>query len=66
VFVTDRRPGPAVVGSPADRCPDTGRQRLSYERAEYLFKQATRILDPSGQGFTLRQLRLQPGAGSRR
>jgi hypothetical protein len=28
----------------------TGRRRLSYERAEYLFKQAT-------GGYTLRQLR---------
>ena len=40
----------------ADICPDTGRGRLSYERAEYLFKQATRPLDPSGAGYTLHQL----------
>ncbi len=57
VFLTDRRPGPAVAGPASDRCPNPGRQRLSYERAEDLFKQATRQLDPSGRGFTLRQLR---------
>jgi len=57
LFLTDRRPGPAAAGAPIDRCPTTGRHRLSYERAEYLFKQATRPLDPSGQGYTLRQLR---------
>ncbi|WP_424187368.1 sigma-70 family RNA polymerase sigma factor [Actinokineospora sp. G85] len=32
-----------------------GAARLSYERAEYLFKQATRALDPAG--FTLGRLR---------
>ncbi|GAA4942000.1 RNA polymerase sigma factor (sigma-70 family) [Actinomycetospora succinea] len=41
VFLADRRPGPARVPAAADRCPDTGRSRLSYERAEYLFKQAS-------------------------
>ena len=41
----------------SDLCPDTGRTRLSYERAEYLFKQATKSLDPAGNGYTLRQLR---------
>jgi hypothetical protein len=41
----------------ADLGPETGRGRLSYERAEYLFKQATRPLDPAGEGFTLRQLK---------
>jgi len=46
LFLTDRRPGPSTS---ADRCPHTGRARLSYERAEYLFKQAT--------GHTLRTLR---------
>ncbi|GIF20694.1 hypothetical protein Ate02nite_34240 [Paractinoplanes tereljensis] len=46
LFLTDRRPAP---GAPGDRCPHTGRGRLSYERAEYLFKRAT--------GHTLRQLR---------
>jgi RNA polymerase sigma factor (sigma-70 family) len=57
LFLTDRRPGPAAAQSGADRCPTTGRQRLSYERAEYLFKRATSRLDPAGQGYTLRQLR---------
>jgi predicted RNA polymerase sigma factor len=56
VFLADRRPGPARRLDPSDLCPDTGRSRLSYERAEYLFKQATRALDPVGQGWTLRQL----------
>ncbi|GIM88446.1 RNA polymerase sigma factor [Paractinoplanes toevensis] len=46
LFRTDRRLAPGAQG---DRCPHTGRGRLSYERAEYLFKQAT--------GHTLRQLR---------
>ncbi len=49
VFLADRRPGPARTPAAADRCPDTGRGRLSYERAEYLFKQAT--------GATLHQLK---------
>jgi RNA polymerase sigma factor (sigma-70 family) len=54
LFLTRRRPGPT---STADLCPTTGRQRLSYVRAEFLFKQATRPLDPAGRGYTLRQLR---------
>ncbi|MFJ3875988.1 sigma-70 family RNA polymerase sigma factor [Streptomyces sp. NPDC090077] len=57
VFLSDRRPGPARTPGPADLCPETGRRRLSYERAEYLFKQATRTLDPAGDGYTLRRLR---------
>ncbi|ROO86383.1 RNA polymerase sigma factor (sigma-70 family) [Actinocorallia herbida] len=58
LFLTDRRPGPARTPSdPRDLCPDTGRSRLSYGRAEYLFKRATAPLDPSGEGFTLRLLR---------
>ncbi|QWF77586.1 RNA polymerase sigma factor [Amycolatopsis sp. CA-230715] len=57
VFLTDRRPGPARMPPRADLCPTTGRRRLSYERAEHLFKQATKPLDPSGAGFTLRGLR---------
>lgn len=56
LFLADRRPGPARPRAAADLCPDTGRGRLSYERAEYLFKRATRALDPAGQGHTLRQL----------
>ncbi|MER5481587.1 RNA polymerase sigma factor [Streptomyces sp. NPDC002812] len=59
VFLSDRRPGPARTPGPADLCPDTGRRRLSYERAEHLFKQATRALDPTHEGYTLR--RLKPG-----
>ncbi|SDQ69912.1 RNA polymerase sigma factor [Thermostaphylospora chromogena] len=47
----------ARAPAPADLCPHTGRRRLSYERAEYLFKQATRHLDPAGNGYTLRQLK---------
>jgi integrase len=47
VFLTDRRAGPGAAE--ADVCPETGRGRLSYERAEYLFKRAT--------GSTLRQLK---------
>jgi integrase len=57
VFLADRRPGPARTPAAADLCPETGRRRLSYERAEYLFKQATRRLHPAGGGYTLRQLR---------
>lgn len=50
VFLAERRPGPARTPAPADRCPDTGRVRLSYERAEYLFKR-------SSGGATLGRLR---------
>jgi RNA polymerase sigma factor (sigma-70 family) len=57
LFLADRRPGPSRMPTEADLCPETGRRRLSYERAEYLFKQATRSLDPAGIGYTLRQLR---------
>jgi len=57
VFLSDRRPGPARRPAYADLCPETGRRRLSYERAEYLFKQATRGADPAGEGWTLRMLR---------
>ena len=57
VFLADRRPGPGRMPAPADLCPETGRRRLSYERAEYLFKQATKSLDPMGDGYTLRQLK---------
>ena len=49
VFLADRRPGPGRPRPPADLCPETGRGRLSYPRAEYLFKRA------SG-GATLRSL----------
>ncbi|MFF0738810.1 DUF6596 domain-containing protein [Streptomyces sp. NPDC004111] len=56
VFLTDRRPGPARAGilGASDICPQTGRGRLSYERAEFLCKSAT--------GLALRQLRDWDGA----
>ncbi|MFH8716163.1 sigma-70 family RNA polymerase sigma factor [Streptomyces zaomyceticus] len=60
VFLSDRRPGPARAPAPADLCPDTGRRRLSYERAEYLFKESTRSLDPARNGYTLHQLKPRP------
>ncbi len=60
VFLSDRRPGPGRPPAPADLCPQTGRRRLSYERAEYLFKQATRALDPAAGGYTLGRLRGRP------
>ncbi|WP_020557882.1 RNA polymerase sigma factor [Embleya scabrispora] len=56
LFLADRRPAPSRMPRSADLCPDTGRGRLSYERAEYLFKRATKRLDPSGAGYTLHQL----------
>ncbi len=51
LFLTDRRPGPSRRPGARDLCPHTGRRRLSYERAEYLFKRAS-------DGSTLRCLRL--------
>ncbi|GGT50528.1 hypothetical protein GCM10014713_50710 [Streptomyces purpureus] len=60
VFVSDRRPGPARTPAPADLCPDTGRRRLSYERAEYLFKETTKLLDPAANGYTLSRLKSLP------
>ncbi|XKK38025.1 RNA polymerase subunit sigma [Nocardiopsis sp. ARC36] len=57
LFLADRRPGPARRPAEADLCPVTGRGRLSYPRAEYLFKQAGRELDPAGEGYTLRRLK---------
>jgi integrase/recombinase XerD len=62
LLLTDRR---APAGVPAaDRCPLTGRGRLSYRRAAEVFTAATRELDPAGRGWTLGQLRL--GARGRR
>ncbi|WP_035855312.1 DUF6596 domain-containing protein [Cryptosporangium arvum] len=52
VFLADRRPVPSRPVAATDLCPETGRRRLSYERAEYLFKQTT--------GTTLRRLRSAP------
>jgi len=55
VFLTDRRaPATVAVG---ERCPLTGRGRLSYRGAAELFTSATRVIDPAGRGWTLRQLR---------
>jgi integrase len=50
LFLADRRPVPARAPATVDRCPETGRGRLSYRRAEALFCAA------SG-GWTLHQLR---------
>lgn len=53
-FVTDRK-APARTPA-ADRCPVTGRGRVSYRRAEEMFTTLTRPLDPAGCGWTLHQL----------
>jgi integrase len=50
LFLADRAPVPARAPATVDRCPETGRARLSYRRAEALFHKA------SG-GRTLHQLR---------
>ncbi len=50
VFLTNRRPSPARAPASSDLDPVSGRARLSYERAEQLFKRY------SG-GKTLHQLR---------
>jgi integrase len=59
VFLAGRRAPVSGSRAPAeaDTCPETGRGRLSYPRAEYLFKQATAAHDPHKQGWTLHQLR---------
>lgn len=59
VFLANRRAAVAGGRAPAlgDICPETGRGRLSYPRAEYLFKQASKLHDPHGAGYTLHQLR---------
>ncbi|AZK98356.1 DUF6596 domain-containing protein [Streptomyces tsukubensis] len=54
VFLTGRRAGPARKAAAVD--PATGRARLSYERAEYLFKRTGAGLDPDGGGWTLKRL----------
>ncbi|TKK89369.1 sigma-70 family RNA polymerase sigma factor [Herbidospora galbida] len=51
LFLSGRRPAPARAPAEGDLCPHTGRRRLSYERAEHLFKQAT--------GHTLSDLKSQ-------
>jgi len=53
--IADRRPAPARTPAALDVCPVTGRGRLSYERAEYLFKRHSRRI--SRNGLTLHQLR---------
>lgn len=55
IFLAERRPAPARAPAAGDLCPVTGRGRLSYERAEYLFKQAS--LKVASRGWTLHQLR---------
>lgn len=55
LFLSDRRPAPARTPATVDICPVTGRGRLSYERAEYLFKQHS--LKLTNKGWTLHQLR---------
>ena len=55
IFLAERRPSPARAPAAVDLCPVTGRGRLSYERAEYLFKQGS--LKIASRGWTLHQLR---------
>jgi len=55
LFLADRRPAPARTPAALDVCPGTGRRRLSYQRAEYLFKRHSRRI--SRNGLTLHQLR---------
>lgn len=55
IFLAERRPAPARTPATVDLCPVTGRGRLSYTRAEYLFKQAS--LKEAPKGWTLHQLR---------
>lgn len=57
LFLTTRAPSPARTPAAGDVCPHTGRGRLSYRRAETLFKGATSGLDPAREGHTLHQLR---------
>jgi len=42
LFLAHRRPAPVRTPASADTCPHTGRARLSYTRAEYLFKKGHR------------------------
>jgi len=59
VFLADRRAPTSGRRAPAlaDIDPATGRGRLSYPRAERLFKSASALHDPHGTGYTLHQLR---------
>ena len=56
LFLTERRAAGRVPAR--DRCPYTGRARLSVRRAAELFGEATRPLDPRGAGWNLRDLRV--------
>ena len=56
LFLTERRAAGRVPE--ADRCPYTGRARLSSRRAAELFRAATGQLDPRGEGWNLRDLRV--------
>jgi hypothetical protein len=56
IFLTERRAA-AHVPQP-DRCPYSGHARLSMRRATELFRVSTRELDPHGQGWNLRDLRV--------
>jgi hypothetical protein len=53
IFLADRRPGPARTPAAVDLSPVTGRSRLSYERAEYLFKQGLLKIASRGGRFTI-------------
>ncbi|MEU4235418.1 hypothetical protein AB0F17_65070 [Nonomuraea sp. NPDC026600] len=57
VFLADRRAPASGSRAPAaaDICSATGRGRLSYPRAEYLFKTASAKFDSHRQGWTLHQ-----------
>ena len=59
VFLAGLRAPASGRRAPAgeDTCPETGMGRLSYSRAEYLFKQASKAVDPHKKGWTLHQLR---------
>lgn len=62
VFLTERRAPDSVER--ADRCPYTGRGRLSSRRAAELFRQATASLGPTAAGWSLRDLRPRPGSAT--
>ncbi|MDT3441579.1 site-specific integrase [Pseudofrankia sp. BMG5.37] len=59
VFLADRRAPASGRRAPAaaDIDPATGRGRLSYPRAEHMFKTASAQIDPHSHGWTLHQLR---------
>ena len=56
LFLTERRAAQRVPEP--DRCPYTGRARLSARRAAELFRAATRQIDARGEGWNLRDLRV--------